>query len=774
MAGYIALSESEAELSEQINIYKGVLSGLFVALSGFLETGTPTSFDDPQHRSDSGAAPTEWQIDERFGSAPVDLEHSTYRTSESGTEATSTFLQSDSFDETFLRNLAGTENLRHQYVALEEDLFFTYPGQKWRTLEDGSYEDYYHQTQPWYVSAVTGTKNLLLVVDVSSAAAFQKVAPILDTLSASDYIAVIAFDTHHIVTVSSQQVLTTCSSGCLSRAKATAVASIKAQVEEAFTLAIPANNRTYANASAETSSSLSEAICLGARVLREAAESSQASPSLSTLLLITSQEEVLPDSEALQKTLPSSFRVLTYGITAEESHTLHAWTCLLGGLYRHISELDAPNSIARSYYRFIAEPLNSFENIHSVLSLSWTEDGAGSGGLRPDLFEERTDVMLTLALPVYNPNLSPPKLLGVLGADFAMTTIKDKMDALKQGYSFSMILSAWGDTIYHKEQSIYKQVFPEGIGRDVSRYESFEEFNRTVRPQLLRMQKGDMQIVVDRPIEKGDSKFEGVITRRLETTYFWEKISGLPLVVVYVQAQEDLFKRIYHVPAKEPVDPSDLFWYGYIPKWDEGSNKNVFNTAGEIINQDNCYTYDAEGAVVEGKCWENPTAVDDPSWRDEPDWLLDFHGYLNSLNRQSNIFPYLTDPCHDELAMVSLVQDDLRHDVREHDSIWNYYALKEGITLLYPANDWGAVYDAVRRPWYSRAISNLGKNSLSTPYVDYGGAGLVNSISAAVYRKRVMVNGTEEIDSYVEGVSGYDYVYPEFHSMISDKTAAVA
>lgn len=45
----------------------------------------------------------------------------------------------------------------------------------------------------------------------------------------------------------------------------------------------------------------------------------------------------------------------------------------------------------------------------------------------------------------------------------------------------------------------------------------------------------------------------------------------------------------------------------------------------------------------------------------------------------------------------------------------------------------GSHFDPTRRPWYHRATASVGKYTISTPYVDSGGVGLVNTISAAIY-----------------------------------------
>lgn len=53
----------------------------------------------------------------------------------------------------------------------------------------------------------------------------------------------------------------------------------------------------------------------------------------------------------------------------------------------------------------------------------------------------------------------------------------------------------------------------------------------------------------------------------------------------------------------------------------------------------------------------------------------------------------------------------------------------------------GNAYDPTRRPWYARAVASKGKYTISTPYIDSGGAGLLSTLSTAIFEYRNITTG---------------------------------
>ncbi|KAK3236798.1 hypothetical protein CYMTET_53084 [Cymbomonas tetramitiformis] len=174
------------------------------------------------------------------------------------------------------------------------------------------------------------------------------------------------------------------------------------------------------------------------------------------------------------------------------------------------------------------------------------------------------------------------------------------------------------------------------------------------------------------------------------------------------------------------------------------------------------------------RCWEDQSAfLDFSTWRDDPEWVYQLHMYMNQVAGSSNSFPWLSEECQANLALQTVAYPLLRHDVVAVDTVWNYFGSHTGATAVFPAGDWGVYWDPARRPWYHRAVANQGKRAISTPYIDGGGAGLMNSLSTAIHQSTDPETG-EIRDAFVQGVSSYDYVYPTFHDLLRQVTKDMA
>ncbi|KAK3235126.1 hypothetical protein CYMTET_54645 [Cymbomonas tetramitiformis] len=735
-------------------------------------------------RSDFGAAPADWTASAKFGHLPVDFSGSTCRTAVSGAPLNH-FLAANTaeLDVVFRRNDEASPEIRHQYMALEDDMLLSYPGQMWAQQggATGSFSDYLPQIQPWYVAAVADFKNLVVVADFSVPEVLFKLFTLLDTLSPQDFVAVVAFDAESIIAE-----VTDATSQLPLRAHPENVAELKQRLQLVADIGISDPNRRMG---------LTRAIDRGYNLSAEAtSEITHGTACASTLLLITSLDDPLPPANDVLDKLPPNQRTIIFGVTSEGfSRRLHEFSCGIDALYRHVDSSEDNTYIARSYYRYIPAAPNPAQFPYAML---WGTNGT-SGGLRPDLFIGRSEVFLTVSMPVYSHAGTVPRLVGVVAADFGLDALKTRLDSFKKGRSFMMLLSPFGDTLYHKIQSKYKVAYPVGTGQDISLYESFAEFDRTVRNPLLTEVYGQKEIVVDRAFEQGDAQYEGVETQRLATSYIWQRVPDFSFVLAYVRAQEDSFVRTHYFQW----DEANTLCFARPDLYLAPVNEGLF--PGEIINDDNCYTYDANGSRVEGaflegctqhpnawpvgaisldtgctmfppRCWNEHSAFLDPAtWREDPEWVHDLHLYMNRQPGSSNSYPWLSEVCQENLVMQTMVYSLLKHDAVAADTVWNYFASHTGASVIFPAGDWGMWWDPARRPWYSRAVANQGKRAISTPYIDGGGAGLMNSLSTVIHRSNKLESGGAQ-STFVEGVSSYDYVYPTFHKLLHQVTQDLA
>uniref|UniRef100_X1ZS57 Uncharacterized protein n=1 Tax=Capitella teleta TaxID=283909 RepID=X1ZS57_CAPTE len=98
--------------------------------------------------------------------------------------------------------------------------------------------------------------------------------------------------------------------------------------------------------------------------------------------------------------------------------------------------------------------------------------------------------------------------------------------------------------------------------------------------------------------------------------------------------------------------------------------------------------------------------------------------------------------------------------------VWAYVGFKVGVFRLYPGTRLAQEYDALKRPWYKRAITQKGRISFSIPYEDAFGAGAVITMSKTLLAGRAD-NSHDDSDPVV-GVMGLDFTMNVFYYFMTD------
>ena len=144
-----------------------------------------------------------------------------------------------------------------------------------------------------------------------------------------------------------------------------------------------------------------------------------------------------------------------------------------------------------------------------------------------------------------------------------------------------------------------------------------------------------------------------------------------------------------------------------------------------------------------------------------------FIRYINQMDNSFNPPPVIRERSLSAINVADMNKFWLEDASKglHNDTVWMYYGSPTGMAQIFPGNYWGRMWDPTRRPWYDRAISNLDASAaISTPYVSPSGAGLMNTIASVVWGSSR--NGRRK----VEGVVGYDYLYPKMNNFLPDST----
>jgi len=112
----------------------------------------------------------------------------------------------------FIENYGAFTEVVWQYIGLPNGAMITFPAQQWMETTNGtcllnsSCPAFDPRIRPWYGSAITGTQNIVILVDVSVSmgrygklqAVIDGISDIFDTLGSEDYINIIAFNDNAI------------------------------------------------------------------------------------------------------------------------------------------------------------------------------------------------------------------------------------------------------------------------------------------------------------------------------------------------------------------------------------------------------------------------------------------------------------------------------------------------------------------------------------------------------------------------------------------------
>lgn len=354
-----------------------------------------------------------------------------------------------------------------------------------------------------------------------------------------------------------------------------------------------------------------------------------------------------------------------------------------------------------------------------------------------------------------------------------------------------------------------------------------KSFDTVVRPPLLRGELGEQQLRVNRALPAGDAATEGFEGRIIDTTYFYTRVIGWDLRLSLVIDAFDLKKTSY-IPKESPriitsqiqdymANERNMKLAKLVPNIKFINNDNCKAEGSDVLfsnckPDEYCARVQASQPHPMGVVPNQPPCVDGSTCECEkhrwPVGLIGLNAACIHVAPKSLIVPQNQYDLSSGVADVDLVnltyeltsflnrdpnsenprEQKLRSDAIEHalsaspitsdwvndqakgvhnDTVWLYYGTTTGMAFIFPPNYWGFLYDPTRRPWYGRAISSgtQVRAAISTPYLDSGGAGLMNTLTSVVWGPRSNTN-----ERKINGVVGFDFLYPVMNNMLPEMT----
>jgi len=130
--------------------------------------------------------------------------------------------------------------------------------------------------------------------------------------------------------------------------------------------------------------------------------------------------------------------------------------------------------------------------------------------------------------------------------------------------------------------------------------------------------------------------------------------------------------------------------------------------------------------------------------------------------------PGLKSGIRDAVTATWHVQDLWLRDKTELTQylVWRYIGTSNGVFRLTPGSVEDKGYDPRQRPWYYTALAHTGLLTLTTPYMDSGGAGVVITAGRALYRGEP--SHIHHTNDEVLGVMGADFPLTYFHRLLTE------
>ncbi|KAJ7382927.1 hypothetical protein OS493_031702 [Desmophyllum pertusum] len=281
--------------------------------------------------------------------------------------------------------------------------------------------------------------------------------------------------------------------------------------------------------------------------------------------------------------------------------------------------------------------------------------------------------------------------LFALGTQLSPVVSVPYIDAFGTGQStYAFMISNSGRTLIHPLLPEPTDAYGDPIFMDIRTLEPETGFNE-VFDSIINGKSGSKRFVAKRFLPRGGKEKEGVTVTEMNSTYFWIPLVEIDFslgVVVPVSHAKDQLNSLQI--------PDDTTMVKFAP----GAFKDPYKYIGKHetkadVDLLTAYMKDDTGTVT------NPGLKNDirdtviATWKVEDLWLRD--------------------------------KTDLAQYV-----VWRYIGTSNGVFRITPGTVEKKRYDPRQRPWYYTALANTGMLALTTPYLDFGGAGVVITAGRAL------------------------------------------
>ena len=702
-------------------------------------------------------------------------------------------------DTTWKENLQADADVRWQYIGTPSGMFRNLPGYRWSTNWQGFPSDYDPRFRPWYVGAISGPKDVVIVMDCSSSmrnhAAQAKAAAkaLLGTLTIEDHVQVVCERSSYWGEKDQEarptRVRRTESIGCIQHKLLPATSSIindfsrrlsnepmdgatdfGAGLDEAHRLMTVGNRQgcqriiiMISDGSLDDGEGVR---CGRAREEQRCSSSSSSSSSRSRsrsshvdfggegLLGKSNCRKVIvpgPKCEASRKDGWSAARSLMsqdptlriLGITVGDN-PLYCSTlaCEYGkAVHMHVTSVRDVTTTLQPYFSFLAARSSSSDPVVSAPYV----DSSGLG------------LVMTISKPV----LIRESLVGVVGVDVALAAVENLVANARWGSVYGFLMNEDGEAIVHPLLKPTSQLNSNPIFPKIELLEGSDPDFLAVRDAMIAGQTGSRLVANQQKLVPMGDALEGFLNVTGDWVYHYAPIPGSRLTFALVFADPQDLTRLSLLPehnASTTLQPPlgvDFYHYlqGYV-----GPNPRVPGLEGEL------QATMATGSAASSSFYPDllvtkahstfkfaPSAFCFPAAYLQDVAATNFkalHDFVNvwgpgraensgcaSLQSGSSSSSALVMEARPEVELTHKMEAVWRNRsaADTENTVWTYFGTVNGVYRSFPGQRSSLQYDPTKRTWFHRAKTHPALVSVSTPYLDAGGAGRVSTMSQPVF-----------------------------------------
>eukprot|EP01083_Nonionella_stella_P187572 689514_1 len=658
----------------------------------------------------------------------------------------------------------GNDEYCMMYFGSVNGVFRQFPGVENKKV-NGAYKNYDPRFRPWYVSAATGNKDVVILLDMSGsmksegrkALAKEAVVSVLNTLGSSSFVNVVAF---------SDEIELSCFEETLVPATSRNIAALVEWVSEL-------------NPSGLTDFEL--AFGKAFDILEDGMKNCQTS----IIFLTDGINDDPSDLIKHRNTVDIGAVVFSYTLGSESDTTVpKAVADLTGGIYTHIADND-DNLITTmsSYYLYYTYGGGSSNSDDDIILTS------------PYLDFDTDVVMITMAIPVY---MDETYFVGVLGTDIPLSFLSDAIGDITIGRkSYSFVMNQESELILHPlipdafelfdSNSDYKAIFVDDV-------EPVEFESSSILSKMISREEGMQRISATVKQPAGNVIYNGYIEEDAELLYIYGGVGPSSIsIAIVIYSESDV--RAPKVPSfgmltspatdcasdtdgvenstdlAECIAPFNLFH-----RLDVMTECNSsWLTHAHVLNGSDSDNFDLHyNAFYEGQLYSVEYPIyflqsgllehqyDALNLLPTCDSLDELHTLSNGLGPVDvGKLPFgglreeISQNILNSIKTLTSLHEFWRPVFVANDSLFvsMWFGHYQGLHISYPGKKFSATYNNQIRPWYQRAISYPQQMVWTMPYKHATTHKLVTGGSTVI---------TAPFSDYAFGVAGFNYEYEAF------------